>query len=248
MLNIFNSSTNQKQPSLILLKAYFKKAANFFESKQFKSALDIYSQIIELDPKSPEAYTERGIIRILQKEWDLASQDLSRALALDKNYFKARYWKAIILARLSRYKEASDEFDKIISETKSNFPKVYFYRGFVKTKMNFFKSAIFDLSKSINLNENIVESYFWRGIAKYKWGDMVGAVHDLNTSLSIVSENQEFDSIIECIKEYSSIGTIYYNNGIYQAELGRYNEALKDLTSVKSFFAMEKELLQSKVT
>ncbi len=248
MLNIFNSSINQKQPSSILLKAYLKKAANFFESKQFKSALDIYSQIIELDPKSPEAYTERGIIRILQKEWDLASQDLSRALTLDKNYFKARYWKAVMLARLSRYKEASDEFDKIVSEKQSIFPKVYFYRGFVKIKMNFFKSAIVDLSKSINLNENIVESYFWRGLAKYKWGDMAGAVHDLNMSLSIVAQNKEFDSIIECIKEYSSIGTIYYNNGIHQAELGKYSEALEDLTYVKSFFAMEKELLQSKAT
>ena len=184
----------------------------------------------------------------MQKEWDLASQDLSKALTLDKNYLKARYWKAVMLTRLNRYKEASDEFDKIVSETKSIFPKIYFHRGFVKTKMNFFKSAIFDFSKSINLNENIIESYFWRGLAKYKWGDIAGAVQDLNKSLSIVAENEEFDLIIECIKEYSSIGTIYYNNGIYQAELGRYNEALKALTSVKSFFSMEKELLQSKVT
>jgi len=75
-------------------------------------AFACYSRSLALDPTSPVVYANRAISCIRLERFELAEDDCTRALSLDKKYIKA--WSRRGMARFKRgkYKEAAEDFEE----------------------------------------------------------------------------------------------------------------------------------------
>lgn len=85
-----------------------------------QEAFACYSRSLALDPSSAVVYANRAISCIRLERYELAEDDCSRALGIDKNYIKA--WARRGMARFKRgnYKGAAEDFDEAASREPSN--------------------------------------------------------------------------------------------------------------------------------
>jgi tetratricopeptide (TPR) repeat protein len=64
---------------------YTSKDLVFVKADRYKSALNIFSQLISKDPKSYLAYFNRGMIYYMMGSSDNAVSDLKKSISLNKN-------------------------------------------------------------------------------------------------------------------------------------------------------------------
>ncbi len=61
---------------------WFEKGVNFYESGNYKEALDTFSKAIELNPKAAGGYRGRGVVYAGLKNYQQAINDFSKAIEL----------------------------------------------------------------------------------------------------------------------------------------------------------------------
>ncbi len=96
---------------------YFSKAAAFFSKGDVESAYDNFSKSIELDKNMIDAYYNRALIVLSNKQSDkdaikTAEADLAKAVELDAKFVDAYYYLAVARMKLEDYKGAVEALDK----------------------------------------------------------------------------------------------------------------------------------------
>jgi tetratricopeptide (TPR) repeat protein len=129
---------------------------------------------------------------------------------------------------------------------KTKAAKEYFKQGFAAYKKGYYKTAIEEFSKSIDINTNDAVAHVLRGLAKYALSDYTGAIKDYCEALEINMEEtapyynrglakQALSDYTGAIKDYSKAikinpneSVLYYNRGIAKQALSDYTGAIKD--------------------
>ena len=116
-------------------------AYQFMESENFSDAIDIYSKILEIQPKDEQALLNRAIAYTQVDRFDQALWDLDSFLMLNPNNKKALNGKAFILEKLDciSYKKCGPlESLRILEELLESDPtnnELVNQRNFVLTKV-----------------------------------------------------------------------------------------------------------------
>lgn len=172
-----------------------------------------YTKIIELRPDWPDAYFIRALARYHSNEERddiLTIKDAVKSLAIriknqfdenlpNVNILKIEHIKEFIenLIKYLDFFEAHDPeliqvlFDEMIAIC-PEWTQPYLSRGWVKSDLGDFTSAIVDFSRAIGLSPTRADIYFDRGEAKYKLGDFEGAKADFNQAV-ILAPNANFE-------------------------------------------------------
>ncbi len=68
-----------------------KKAEFYITQYNFKKALKLYTEVIELDQANPEYYAERGLVYMTIEKFGYAKRDFQKSLSLDSQLSLASY-------------------------------------------------------------------------------------------------------------------------------------------------------------
>lgn len=80
---------------------------------QFERAIDLYTKILELEPRDSiksVIYKHRGMARFAQSLYEEAISDFTRTLELDSTCYKALYYRAVVKSVQQKYHEAIEDF------------------------------------------------------------------------------------------------------------------------------------------
>jgi len=192
-------------------------ATTFLQLKDYKKAIENFTKSINLNPKYPESFNNRGIAYAEIQNYRLAIKDYNDAINLNKNYFSPYINKGIALKNSQKFNQAIDCF-KICIKINPKDPGIYNNLGnlYVKLKKN--DEAYLAFEKAIILKNNFAQAYSNRGdlnfsLKKYdlalndysnalKFNDGLDYVYGkyINTKMCI-NEWDNFDLNIEKLKD-----------------------------------------------
>lgn len=89
----------------------FKAAANAaFQAHRFTSAIELYSQAIDLNPKNAVYLANRSFAHTKMEEYGSAIEDATKAIEVDPKYVKGYYRRGTAYLALGKFKEALRDF------------------------------------------------------------------------------------------------------------------------------------------
>ena len=89
-------------------------AYDFYEKKDYKSALKYLDKAVETFPNDPKAYYYRGLVKEAMGDYKAAVSDLKETIKIDRNYIAAYYKLAENLDRIGKEKDALYMYEKYL--------------------------------------------------------------------------------------------------------------------------------------
>lgn len=89
---------------------YFKRANEFFDSKDYKTAILYCDSTILEDAGHEEAYAFRGVCKYFEKRFSEAIQDFDLALILVPGYAEVYFYRGLSHLELNANKKACEDF------------------------------------------------------------------------------------------------------------------------------------------
>lgn len=159
--------------------------------------IDLYTQIIDLYPKIPEAYLRRAR---LSNNLEEALKDYNKAIELDPNYIDALLSRGGVKMQLNDNSSAIEDFNRVV-ELAPNDLNVYSYRGIAKENLGDYTGAMIDFDKAIEICPGAYQ-YLNRGKLKYLTKDIIGALSDFNKSIEkYPNDSKSYESRAKCYRK-----------------------------------------------
>ena len=202
------------QPDVAL--RYWREAWVALKAQDYQAALNLFDEALHRDPFMSGTYLKMTMIYHELERYDEAYHLLEKAMEFYPDDEYCLHWKGLTLIDLDRYQEALEIFDALITKLPGD-----------------------------------VDNFYHRARTRYLLEDIVGAIEDLNVCCQAKPDNEtafgfraicnrmteQYDKAVE---DYSRV--IYYSPGhigalhsravIYEHELDRYEEAIRDETQV----------------
>ncbi len=179
------------------------------QSKNPTLALELIGKAIEINPKGPEAYSNRGNVLKELKRLDEALTSYDRAIELKSDYAEAYSNRGNVLKELKRLDEALTSYDRAI-ELKRDYAEAYYNRGIVLQEFKQLDAAHTSYDRAIELKRDYADAYSNRG-------NVLKELKQLDAALT------SYDRAIELKSDYAEA---YYNRGIVLKELKQLDAAL----------------------
>jgi len=225
---------------------YLHEAAVSIAQKDYGKAIECYSQALAIKEEDGkryfnrgEIYFERGKIYLIQKQFDLALADFTKANE-ERSSFLHKY-------EVARYLELVPLCQQISLDDKNI--DAYQKRAKMYLNMKNYEFAIVDYSEIIELQPANVDAYMMRGSVYYYLALYDLALSDYNKAIQIdpskkglyyargmlYSRLQKFDlSIADFTKAIElNLNWAYYQRAILYENKKQYDLAIKDYNAVK---------------
>ena len=98
--------TNQKLTKMLA------KGSDLVNNKKFEDAIEIFSQVIKLDPSWAEALNKRATALYLIGEFQKSQNDINKVLDLEKRHFGALAGQGLVNIELKNYEKAILSYQK----------------------------------------------------------------------------------------------------------------------------------------
>ena len=98
--------TNQKLTKMLA------KGSDLVNNKKFEDAIEIFSQVIKLDPSWAEAWNKRATPLYLIGEFQKSQNDINKVLELEKRHFGALAGQGLVNIELKNYEKAILSYQK----------------------------------------------------------------------------------------------------------------------------------------
>ena len=163
----------------------------YIKEQKYKEAIELTEKLIKEYPYIPQGY----ILLARAKERIGDTKDLeeiyTECIKQEPRDERAYLYRAEIRYRQKRYKEAIEDYNKVIEISRGKSSKIgliYFNMATSKYFDGNKKEALDDYNKAISLDkklENNAQFYFNRGICKFDLGDIEGAKEDYQKAITL---------------------------------------------------------------
>lgn len=186
-------ATRNSQPAVDTVElSEDKLAANVFFSigclllagERLEKALTAYDTAIFLKPNHAAAYNNRGNVRNILGQHEMAIADYSETIRLKPDYADAYSNRATAKIKLDQYESAIIDCDEAIRLNSEN-ANAYNNRGTAKATLNQYNEAVVDFDKAIQLNSQEAVNYNNRGLAKYYLEEHEDAIADFKEAIRL---------------------------------------------------------------
>jgi len=196
---------------------YVTRGDAYSKLKEYKQAIDDYTQAIKIDTQYADTYRSRGNVYWQLKEYKQAIDDYTQAIKIDPknaNYYARR---GLTYLQLKDYKQAIDDYNQAI---KIDNTKTIYYnlRGDAHFQLKDYKQAIDDYTQAIKLDTKNASYYNLRGFAYFQLKDYKQAINDWTQSIKIEPKNATY---------YSARGDAYFQLKDYKQAIDDYTQAIK---------------------
>lgn len=225
---------------------FINQGDNLYKTGNFKQAIDLYSNAIEVAPNYAMGYMKRAIVYRSQGQETLAEQDYRKAIRLNpySEFVYDSRAKMKILATDYIIFPNIDQFNFQLEEGLS-----FIYDGYVDThyNLNFYSDFINNSQNYLELNDLEFRNFLTTGLEALSAQSYDNALIDFDNSLKL---NQKFSitydlrglalagsgKIEEAIASFDSAIAInqemvlpYYNRSMLYRISGQIEEGLKDI-------------------
>ena len=199
--------------SIAVIALCFISYLTFEQIGIWKNNIDLWSYVIEKEPKAYSAYYIRSFMTKGKKgQLDKALEDADKAIALNPTFWPSYKNRADIFERMRLFDKALADYDKAIAIRPSD-AEIYYNRGMLFEKIGQRDKAAVDYDKVISLNPQHHQAYYNLGLLSLKEGSRNEALSFFDRS---IAANPRYD------KAYVSRGAVY-------AFLRQADRALEDL-------------------
>ncbi len=162
------------------------------EKKQLYASKSIpdFNKAIEYHKNYPDAYSNRGYAKSLNKDYNGAIKDFDQAISFDKNHINAHLNRGYTRREIKDFNGAIQDFSDVIRISPAN-AMAYCDRGTTKYLMQDYPGALEDFNKAIEIDDKYIKAINNRGSTKFMMKDFNGALDDYNKTLQIDPGNQE---------------------------------------------------------
>jgi tetratricopeptide (TPR) repeat protein len=157
-------------------------------------AIATFSKAIELDPKAPAAYYERGNIYYRSKrDYDRAIADFTAAFRLDPtdkcrvDLVNALNDRGVAYSEKGDHSRAIADFTEAI-RLDPNYAPSFYHRGLAYFDGRVYDTAVADFTEAIRLDPNYAPSFYHRGVAYSERGDHSRAIADFTEAIGLNSK------------------------------------------------------------
>jgi tetratricopeptide (TPR) repeat protein len=195
---------------------YLKRAAAYYDKKDYDKAFADFNETIRLNPNETLAYYGRGEIYFRKGDYDKAVEDYNQVIRLNPNEYEAYTNRGVVYASMGDVDRAFADYNQAI-RLNPNYERAYNNRGNVYCIKKDYDKAIADYNQAIRLNPND-EAYYNRGNAyRYKEDDDK-AIADYNQAIRL---NSDFANA------YNNRGNAYGKKGDFDKAIADYNQVIR---------------------
>jgi len=129
---------------------YAARAYKRAQQKDWKGAIEDYSQAIRIDSANKDYYYNRGIVKENVSDWEGALHDYIKAISLQEDFVKAWLNHGKVLIKLNRVSEAIEDYTVAITYH-PDYALAYYNRALAYYKLKQLPEACNDLSEAERL-------------------------------------------------------------------------------------------------
>jgi tetratricopeptide (TPR) repeat protein len=162
----------------------YKQALRLEEQRQYRAAIEAYSQAIEADPKSDAAFLHRGYCAYQLGDNAGAIADFSQSLAVQPNNSRAYLARASAYAASGNSANAMADVSEAILRDPRN-PDSYLLRARLYQQQGEHQFAVRDYTNAADLVPNSEKSYLGRAIVFQADGQPQRALEDCEQAVRV---------------------------------------------------------------
>ena len=178
--------SSQKTQSAI---AYQIKALAVQSQGDNKTALDLYSKAIELNPSNPKFFNGRGNSYRLLERYNEAVADYTNAIKLDPTLPHAYINRAAVYRNMKNHDAALKDLDDAVRLDATN-PALFLNRGNVYLDKGRFDEALQEYGRAISIKPRS-EYFYSRALVYFKQGKYELCVNEATEAIKLDPANSE---------------------------------------------------------
>jgi tetratricopeptide (TPR) repeat protein len=191
--------------------ALLKKADSLTAAGKYENAVTVYTQAIQLNPKSEKALRGRAWIYLRQEKNKLAEADYKRVLQLNPSCSNCLANMALLKSGAKEHAAAEKLGEQAIkADSNNNHAYVNYGRVLLNQQKN--TEAILQFDRALAIKADDIDAYYYRSFANQRLGNDDAFLKDLNTM----------------IKLDSTLADAWSMRGTYYANQQRWDETLRD--------------------
>ena len=125
-------------------------------------AVDVFSEIINLDPTNEKAYLNRANAYLQSPQFQLGIADLSYVISIKPTFAEAWYNKGIAFLAARKYERAVADFGETL-RLKPDFARAYCNRGLALVRKGAYDGALKDLNTGLEKDPSLPLCQLVRG-------------------------------------------------------------------------------------
>ena len=215
----------------------------------YRDAIADFDVYIQMRPKNPVAFAERGYAQRRLDHDSLALADYNRAIRLDARFAKAYLGRAWVKMKTDDSEAALKDLEKA-TQIKPDYAEAWYWHGNIRYSFGEYESAIADLDKAFKADPTYLDALDLRAAAKMFSGRFAEAIEDFNRleALDSAAFDGHFDrgkcyqslrkhreAIAEfdkSLKRHPGFSDAFMHRGVSRMVLGQKAEADKDFENV----------------
>jgi Tfp pilus assembly protein PilF len=143
--------------SQVDIEELFLEGAQILTLKQFDKALEIFNQVLSLDPNHVKALEARAVIYMQKGELELAQKDLEKAIEIDPENARLYYRLGQIYYRKKDLDTALELFTKAI-DLEPTYPAPYMARSQILREKGMEEAADMELDKAVAVQRELAKA------------------------------------------------------------------------------------------
>lgn len=213
------AGTNQITTAQSAIRPQIYNYLGLVETKlnHFEAAIHWLDSAISLQSKEADYYVNRGVAKEGIQD-TTAYSDYKLALRLNPSHPAAMHNIAVWKRKSGNDKESLDQLE-IAIESDSSMLYPYLERAYQRMEGGYYKGALADYNRALEINDRDPEIWLNRGVVKEKLNDFKGAFADYTKAIEL---NERFEKA-------------WLNRGNALAKQGRNKEAIEDYTAAITF-------------
>jgi tetratricopeptide (TPR) repeat protein len=88
------------------------EGSNLVKNRQLSQAINIFTEVIDLDPKWAEAWNKRATVLYMIGDYRASQKDIDKVLELEKRHFGALAGEGLVNIKLENYEKAIESYKK----------------------------------------------------------------------------------------------------------------------------------------
>ncbi|BAZ43908.1 putative DnaJ domain-containing protein [Chondrocystis sp. NIES-4102] len=129
---------------------FYNRGTQHAQKKEYRQAIDNYTQAIRRDAKFVDAYLKRCEMRYKMGDNQGVLDDCYQVFSINPKVAKAHYYQGRARFSLGYTQPAIESYNLAIAQD-SNYPQAYYYRGMAYKELEVTQAAIEDLSQAAQL-------------------------------------------------------------------------------------------------
>jgi len=184
----------------ILTPQRVKQADALVQKGDFDAAITLLDLAIRMDPRSAEAYQQRGIAYGEKADNDKAIADLTKAIELVPKDDYSYYLRGTLYNSIKDRERAMKDLNDAI-RLNSGVSLNYFGRGQIFAVLADYDKAIADYTAALKLDPESEYAYYYRGTAYAAAGRDSLAIQDIRSAVKLAPQNDSYKQTLATLEK-----------------------------------------------